>query len=476
MTSTKNNAFGGAVGRQPEIYLYKSRQQYGPYPESTVREWLRTGQCGANDLGWRAGMKDWQPLATLLQSRDAAQSPVVRPQEPPASRNETSMESKAAGEATSECNDTWSSEETAARITGDCPVALSRSAHDSHVVAVCSKAWGRSDEVVVANATQRKTIESFKATSSVQDVRFSHDGSRMAVCLWSSDHDVEGFIINAGSKQRIGFPNTQNRFVLGGALGGSALCAFSADDNLLAVAEGGMASVNVTIHDTRRTNLPITARLQTERVLFQSKSLEWSPDGSMLAQAGSWAKRIFFSDKTYSGVLLWRFVNGVPQETLGRNVCVMEYPTDSRGDEGLVRTVPFGMAFLQGSQLLAVGSEHSGRGSTIKVFNLETHTLLCESENIGSRTCTIVQSTRDDCFFSGGLDGVLRMWELKFEGGSAKLNEISSFQFPAPLYQCIFCEETNSLLGALGLGKCICIQHIRPPLELTESSVATRAE
>lgn len=136
------NSSGVAVGGQPEIYVYKGRQQYGPYAESTPREWLRTGQCDANDLGWRAGMKDWQPLATLLQSRDAAHSPVVRPQEPPASRNETSMESKAAGEATSECNDTWSPEETAARFSGgDCPVALSRSAHDFHVVAVCIKAW-----------------------------------------------------------------------------------------------------------------------------------------------------------------------------------------------------------------------------------------------------------------------------------------------------------------------------------------------
>lgn len=64
----QTNSYGAAVGEQPEIYIYKDQQQYGPYPESSVREWLRMGQCTANDLGWREGMRDWQPLARFVQS------------------------------------------------------------------------------------------------------------------------------------------------------------------------------------------------------------------------------------------------------------------------------------------------------------------------------------------------------------------------------------------------------------------------
>lgn len=48
------------------IYLYKHNQQYGPYPEASVLEWLSTGRCFPDDLAYREGMHEWQPLQNLF--------------------------------------------------------------------------------------------------------------------------------------------------------------------------------------------------------------------------------------------------------------------------------------------------------------------------------------------------------------------------------------------------------------------------
>lgn len=49
------------------FYIYKNNQQFGPYEESAVVEWLRNGQCSPSDLAIREGMNEWQPLGTLVQ-------------------------------------------------------------------------------------------------------------------------------------------------------------------------------------------------------------------------------------------------------------------------------------------------------------------------------------------------------------------------------------------------------------------------
>jgi len=49
-----------------KYYLYKNNQQYGPYEESAILEWLRNGRCSPNDPAIREGMTEWQPLGTLI--------------------------------------------------------------------------------------------------------------------------------------------------------------------------------------------------------------------------------------------------------------------------------------------------------------------------------------------------------------------------------------------------------------------------
>ena len=55
-----------------EVWIGRDGERHGPYSESDVRDWLRTGKVSPDDLGWYQGMTDWKPLSSLF------------PEEPPA--------------------------------------------------------------------------------------------------------------------------------------------------------------------------------------------------------------------------------------------------------------------------------------------------------------------------------------------------------------------------------------------------------
>lgn len=47
------------------IYLMRNGQKHGPFEDSVVQGWLLSGNCSPDDLAWRNGMKEWQPLRTI---------------------------------------------------------------------------------------------------------------------------------------------------------------------------------------------------------------------------------------------------------------------------------------------------------------------------------------------------------------------------------------------------------------------------
>lgn len=49
-----------------EVWIGRDGERHGPYKEEEVRQWLRSGQVSADDLGWYEGMTDWQPLSSLF--------------------------------------------------------------------------------------------------------------------------------------------------------------------------------------------------------------------------------------------------------------------------------------------------------------------------------------------------------------------------------------------------------------------------
>lgn len=49
-----------------DIWIGRDGERHGPYKEEDVREWLRSGQLSRDDLAWREGLADWQPLSTLF--------------------------------------------------------------------------------------------------------------------------------------------------------------------------------------------------------------------------------------------------------------------------------------------------------------------------------------------------------------------------------------------------------------------------
>jgi hypothetical protein len=64
------------------VWIGQNDRRYGPYEIEAVRRWLAQGKFSPEALGWRAGMAEWVPLATLV--RKLADPPQVPPATPAA--------------------------------------------------------------------------------------------------------------------------------------------------------------------------------------------------------------------------------------------------------------------------------------------------------------------------------------------------------------------------------------------------------
>ncbi len=63
-----------------QIHITRQGAQYGPYPESSVKDMLVDGQLLSTDLAWYEGAESWQPLQELLGMK-AAETPPPIPQD-----------------------------------------------------------------------------------------------------------------------------------------------------------------------------------------------------------------------------------------------------------------------------------------------------------------------------------------------------------------------------------------------------------
>lgn len=62
-----------------EVWIGRDGERHGPYKEVDVRQWLRSGQVSQQDLGWREGMADWQPLSSIFPEEIPATPPAFSP-------------------------------------------------------------------------------------------------------------------------------------------------------------------------------------------------------------------------------------------------------------------------------------------------------------------------------------------------------------------------------------------------------------
>lgn len=56
------------VQNEPQYYIQKNGQQFGPYLRKDIIENLRTGQYSSTDLACQTGMQNWVPLSSLIKT------------------------------------------------------------------------------------------------------------------------------------------------------------------------------------------------------------------------------------------------------------------------------------------------------------------------------------------------------------------------------------------------------------------------
>ena len=55
-----------------KIHITREGVQFGPYPESSVKDMLAAGQLFATDLAWYEGAAEWKSLSEVLGPTPAA--------------------------------------------------------------------------------------------------------------------------------------------------------------------------------------------------------------------------------------------------------------------------------------------------------------------------------------------------------------------------------------------------------------------
>ena len=51
-----------------QIYISRNDEQFGPYSEADVRQYLASGELSPDDLAWHEGQAEWQQLSTIVRS------------------------------------------------------------------------------------------------------------------------------------------------------------------------------------------------------------------------------------------------------------------------------------------------------------------------------------------------------------------------------------------------------------------------
>jgi hypothetical protein len=61
------------------VWIGQDGQQFGPYSEADIRQWMREGRLSADALAWREGMTDWASLASLFVTTASTTPPPPPP-------------------------------------------------------------------------------------------------------------------------------------------------------------------------------------------------------------------------------------------------------------------------------------------------------------------------------------------------------------------------------------------------------------
>jgi hypothetical protein len=69
---------------EQQWYFAQAGQQQGPFPESTLRQMLASGQLSPADVVWRPGMPQWAPAGSVPGLMPAQAAPVTPPPPPSA--------------------------------------------------------------------------------------------------------------------------------------------------------------------------------------------------------------------------------------------------------------------------------------------------------------------------------------------------------------------------------------------------------
>lgn len=279
-----------------------------------------------------------------------------------------------------------------------------------------------------------------KRISGLDHVRFSNSGTILAAASSFSHFRFSGLVYKVKNDHLI--PVLGERYYGRASVGGgSQMFSLNQDESLMVIASSVFNNSKLRIFDISNINEPTGIfTMNPPGKAFETKSLCWSPDGTIVAHHGHYIETIVPFEKL-RGVFLWKIDRDSSSISV-KHIGTLTYESNNHDD------IMVDLAFSPDCRLLVLGADKKS-SDKIKLFNLNSQQLVFESAPLGTTTASLLFTPNGKYLISGEKDGCVHIWNV----GLSSLTLARTIDFSGEIFQICISNEKKQLLVAHKDGK-----------------------
>ncbi|MEQ8174386.1 MAG: hypothetical protein ABRQ26_04875 [Syntrophomonadaceae bacterium] len=278
------------------------------------------------------------------------------------------------------------------------------------------------------------------AVSSLDHMHFSSSGRLLAAANYFSQFQFSGFIYDI-EKDHLKPVRADRYYGKASIGGGSQMFCLNHDESLMAIASSIYNNSRLKIFNLASPKEPtVVFTLNPPGKLFETKSLNWSPDGTIIAHHGHYMNKLIPAVKL-RGIFIWKVESYSPSLSF-KHIGTLTYESHNR-DDNMVDLV-----FSPDCRSLVLGADKNS-SDKIKLFDLVSQQLVFESAPIGATTTSLLYTPNGRYLISGEKDGCIRIWRVE----PSFLTLYKTIALSGEIFQLFISAQGNNLLIAHQDGK-----------------------
>ncbi len=270
-------------------------------------------------------------------------------------------------------------------------------------------------------------------------VAFSPSGNVLAAASYFSHFRFSGFVYHVNSDHIT--PVLSERYYGKASIGGgSQMFAISPDESLMVIASSVTNNSRLRIFDIKGSEEPTGIfTMNPPGRVFETKSLNWSPDGQIIAHHGHYMNSLVPPEKQ-RGIFLWK-VDRDSSSISVDHIGTLRYESGNHDDSMVA------LDFSPDSRFLVLGADERS-SDRLKLFDLQSQQLVFESAPLNSTTSSLLFTPSGRYLFSAQKDGTIYVWSVE----PSFFTLYMTIALPGEIYQLCWSDD-NKLLAAHQDGK-----------------------